>query len=177
MRDEAAEKRDPMVQEGTFDPYYKWLGIPPEEQPPNHYRLLGVRLYETDFEVIESAADRQMAYIQQCATGPYSEESQQLLNELAAARVCLLDGKSKARYDTQLRVTLEPASEDDPLAFTTEELAPVSSKPSTRQGSRSRGGKPFWQEPWAIPAAAGGIVVLLLLMLLLSRPRLPLPLP
>ena len=27
----------------NFDPYYKWLGIPPEEQPPNHYRLLGIQ--------------------------------------------------------------------------------------------------------------------------------------
>ena len=26
-----------------FDPYYRWLGIPPEEQPPNHYALLGIR--------------------------------------------------------------------------------------------------------------------------------------
>ncbi len=23
-----------------FDAYRKWLGIPPEEQPPHHYRLL-----------------------------------------------------------------------------------------------------------------------------------------
>ena len=29
-----------------FDPYYRWLGIPPGEQPPNHYRLLGVQLFE-----------------------------------------------------------------------------------------------------------------------------------
>jgi hypothetical protein len=25
-----------------FDPYHVWLGIPPHEQPPNHYRLLGI---------------------------------------------------------------------------------------------------------------------------------------
>ena len=25
-----------------MDPYHVWLGIPPEEQPPNHYRLLGI---------------------------------------------------------------------------------------------------------------------------------------
>lgn len=29
-----------------FDPYHKWLGIPPKDQPPNHYRLL-VRLVKT----------------------------------------------------------------------------------------------------------------------------------
>ena len=46
--------------EKRFDPYHKWLGIPPEDQPPHHYRLLGVPLYEDDAAVIESAADRQM---------------------------------------------------------------------------------------------------------------------
>jgi hypothetical protein len=25
----------------AFDPYHKWLAIPPEEQPPHHYRLWG----------------------------------------------------------------------------------------------------------------------------------------
>jgi hypothetical protein len=28
-----------------FDPYHKWLGIPPPQQPPHHYRLLGIDLY------------------------------------------------------------------------------------------------------------------------------------
>jgi hypothetical protein len=27
---------------GPFDPYHRWLGIPPQEQPPNHYRLLAL---------------------------------------------------------------------------------------------------------------------------------------
>ena len=31
-----------------FNAYHKWLGIPPEEQPPNHYRLLGIALFEKD---------------------------------------------------------------------------------------------------------------------------------
>ena len=42
----------------AFDPYYIWLGIPPEEQPPHHYRLLGVTLFEENFEVIEGAVNR-----------------------------------------------------------------------------------------------------------------------
>ena len=29
-----------------FDPYHTWLGIPPEKQPPNHYTLLGIELFE-----------------------------------------------------------------------------------------------------------------------------------
>jgi hypothetical protein len=30
-----------------FDPYRKWLGIAPADQPPNHYRLLGLDLFES----------------------------------------------------------------------------------------------------------------------------------
>ena len=68
-----------------FDPYYKWLGIPPNEQPPHHYRLLGLQLFERDVEVIEAAANRQMAYVQQRASGGRAAVSQRLLNELSAA--------------------------------------------------------------------------------------------
>lgn len=93
-----------------FDPYYKWLGIPPDEQPPNHYRLLGLRLLESDRDVIDAAANRQMAYVQQCATGPHAAESQRLLNELSAARLCLLSAAEKQHYDVRLKTP--PAERD-----------------------------------------------------------------
>jgi hypothetical protein len=89
-----------------FDPYYKWLGIPPKDQPPNHYRLLAIDVFECDSEVIDAAANRQMAYVQQRATGEHAKLSQKLLNELAAARLCLLDPKKRATYDLQLRINL-----------------------------------------------------------------------
>ena len=41
----------------AFDPYRKWLGIPVQDQPPNHYRLLGIELFEADPDVISNAAD------------------------------------------------------------------------------------------------------------------------
>lgn len=87
----------------SFDPYHKWLGIPPAEQPPHHYRLIGVSLFESDPEVIDAACDQRMAFLQQCATGLHSALSQKLLNEIAAARVCLLDAEKKAAYDVELR--------------------------------------------------------------------------
>jgi hypothetical protein len=86
-----------------FDPYHKWLGIPPKDQPPNHYRLLGVDLFESDPDVIDAAANRQMAYLQGCATGPLVALSQRLLNEIAAARLCLLTAAKKAAYDDRLK--------------------------------------------------------------------------
>ena len=86
-----------------FDPYYKWLGIPPEEQPPNHYRLLAVRPLESDGDVIESAADARMAHLRTYQAGKHSALSQKLLNEVASAKVCLLNPDKKAQYDAQLK--------------------------------------------------------------------------
>ncbi len=90
----------------TFDPYHRWLGIPQEDQPPNHYRLIGVNLFESDADVIDSAVNRQMAHLRTFQGGPHAALSQRLLNELAKARVCLLDTTKKAAYDICLRSTL-----------------------------------------------------------------------
>ncbi len=46
-----------------FDPYYAWLGIPPRDHPPHHYRLLRIDLFEANLDVIENARCRQMAYV------------------------------------------------------------------------------------------------------------------
>ena len=91
-----------------FDPYYIWLGIPPKDQPPHHYRLLGLELFEDEPKVIGIAADRQMAHVRTFQRGEHSAQSQQLLNEIAGARVCLLNPEKKAAYDLQLREQLRP---------------------------------------------------------------------
>lgn len=92
-----------------FDPYYLWLGIPPHEQPPNHYRLLGVALYEANASVIDSAASRQSTYLHSVATGPQRQASQKLLTEIAAARRTLLNAESKQAYDADLKSRIESA--------------------------------------------------------------------
>src|SRR5687767_10994109 len=94
----------------TFDPYHKWLGIPPREQPVSHYRLLGIGDFESDPQVVESAADRQMAHVHTFQTGPHGNLSQKLLNELAAAKVCLLNPSKKAAYDATLSVPAAPVA-------------------------------------------------------------------
>lgn len=86
-----------------FDPYYLWLGIPPRDQPPNHYRLLAIELFEGNPTVIASAADQRMAHLRTYQLGQHVEWSQKLLNEVAAAKVCLLDSEKKAAYDAMLR--------------------------------------------------------------------------
>jgi hypothetical protein len=85
-----------------FDPYLNWLGIPPEEQPPHFYRLLGLTLFETSPELIAYAAERQMYHVSAFQNGPYVEMAQFVLNEMAAARACLLDPQQKAYYDQHL---------------------------------------------------------------------------
>ncbi len=88
-----------------FDPYYHWLGVPPDEQPANHYRLLGLQKYESDARVIENAADRQMNHVRSFQLSAHKSDCQRLLNELAAARLCLLSAEKKEAYDAGLKRT------------------------------------------------------------------------
>lgn len=91
-----------------FDPYHRWLGIPPKHQPADHYRLLGLERFEADPEVIADAAERQMAHVRRYDLGPHQDISQRVLNELAAAKVCLLQPDKKAEYDRKLQEQVAP---------------------------------------------------------------------
>jgi len=94
-----------------FAPYYKWLGIPPKDQPPHHYRLLGIELFETDRDVIDAAANRLMGYLKELAAGDDAAYSQKLLNEISRARLCLLNAEKKAAYDRELKAKLQAEEE------------------------------------------------------------------
>lgn len=168
----------------SFDPYYKWLGISPQEQPPNHYRLLGINLFESDLDVIDAAADRQMAHLRGYQTGQHSAASQKLLNECSAARIALLNPDKKVEYDRQLRERLashplprgegtNPLPRAKPLPQTqpAAEAAPlidVGGPPSTgRSVARRRKARPAWQLP---AAGAAAVVLLALVGWMASRP-------
>ena len=108
----------------VFDPYHRWLGISPKDQPPNHYRLLGIDLLEADPEVIRDAAEQRMAHVRTYHLGQYGELSQRILNELAAAKACLLDPQKKAAYDAGLRGRQGgPPGKTPPLPETADEYA------------------------------------------------------
>lgn len=94
-----------------FDPYLNWLGIPPHDQPPNYYRLLGIVLFESNPDAIEQAADRQSLRVGAYQSGPQGEMCQQLLSEIAMARFCLVDPQQKAAYDGQLNESLSQRGE------------------------------------------------------------------
>ena len=59
--------------------------------------------------MIRDAVDRQMAHVRTYHLGPQADLSQKILNEIAAAKACLLDPKKKAAYDAQLRQKLAQA--------------------------------------------------------------------
>jgi len=86
-----------------FDPLHKWLGIPASEQPPHAYRLLGIAPLEEDADVIANAADQRMLFIKSLSSGPNATIGEGLLNQIAAARLSLLNPTKKAAYDKALR--------------------------------------------------------------------------
>ncbi|MEQ8789383.1 MAG: hypothetical protein RIC55_24025 [Pirellulaceae bacterium] len=111
-----------------FDPYYKWLGIPPREQPPTHYRLLAIEPFEPDLDVISHAADSRMTHVRSLQSGQRGAMSQKLLNEISAARLCLLNPQTKAAYDAQLRVAqgARPAPPSVPMSAPSVPMSPLS---------------------------------------------------
>ncbi len=144
-----------------FDPYHKWLGIPPRDQPPHHYRLLGIELYEGDPEVIEAAAERHSTYLQAVASGPQVAESQRLLNEISAARRCLLTAAQKSAYDAKLREKLASAETPSSTNVTPPPVSAKSSSPAEAKlpqfdvgeaATRAAATKPKPAKPAATPS-------------------------
>ena len=86
-----------------LDVYQAWLDIPPSEQPPNHYRLIGLRSIVDDQAAISAAADRTQQQLQQYLQGEHTAACQALIAQVHTARTCLLDPAAKAQYDARLR--------------------------------------------------------------------------
>ena len=131
--------------EDAFDPYHKWLGIAPENRPPTHYQLLGIPEFESDMDVIESAAYRQMAHVRTFQTGKHSAASQRILSELARAKICLLNPTTKTSYDTELKQRLakhevtEPPTAKPPVRPAAPSSAPAPPPPPADKGQNALG--------------------------------------
>ena len=154
----------------TYDPYFKWLGIPKADQPPHAYRLLGIELFESDADVISNAADGRMAQIKSFQTGKFAAVSQKLLNELAGAKICLLNPQKKVEYDRRLRAHLQEKNaaasaraqqpKTSELAFIAEDgIAglPLSDYSTARSAIRPAKKKSL--PAWVIPAGVGGATI------------------
>jgi hypothetical protein len=86
----------------AFDPYLDWLGLETSGRAPTHYQLLGVPEFEADPTTISLAADARMAEIRKYQAGPRGQYTHKLLNEITVAKLCLVNARSKAKYDTSL---------------------------------------------------------------------------
>lgn len=82
-----------------MDPYKEWLGIPDGPRPPDNYTMLRVVQFEDDTTKIRNNYKKLNAHVRKYATGQYSVLSQQVLNELAKAMLCLTDPERKREYD------------------------------------------------------------------------------
>jgi serine/threonine protein kinase len=91
----------------VFNPYHRWLGIPLQEQPPNHYRLLGLQVFEQDPDVIETAADQRQTSLRLYVDSKHGVQAKALLKEVAEAKVCLLLAERKETYDAWLHERLK----------------------------------------------------------------------
>ena len=167
-----------------FDPYHKWLGIAPKDQPPHHYRLLGIDAFEDDRDVIDSAANRVMSYLKELATGDDAAHSQMLLNEVAQARLCLLNREKKAAYDKDLKPKLSPkklpprkkpeappakeAPSPGPLPMTgPKAAAPAQAIPVAVRVEKTQAKEVKTKPKWPVPLVAGGAAALLVALLLI----------
>ena len=155
-----------------FDPYYQWLAIPPKDQPPNHYRLLGVDLFESNTDAIANAADQRMTHLRSFQTGKYAEFSQKLLNEITAAKLCLLNAEKKTAYDRQLRqqVAAPPAPPPAPRAdrppfLDTPAIAAAAVPAVTAKPEKSSDKQQIWIGLGVLAAAVLVLVIVLIVKL------------
>ncbi|MCE5276865.1 MAG: NPCBM/NEW2 domain-containing protein [Planctomycetaceae bacterium] len=91
------------------DLYTLWLGIAAGPRPVDHYTLLGVKPFCQDQDAIEQAVRRRMDKLDQYALHPdraKRQAVQNMMNELAAARVRLVNPEQKLRYDQTLAAAL-----------------------------------------------------------------------
>lgn len=85
-----------------IDVYKEWLGIPEGDRPPDHYQLLRLVQFEDDGDKIRNNYKKLNGHVRKYAAGKHSVRSQELLNELAKAMLCLTDAERKREYDVSL---------------------------------------------------------------------------
>ena len=87
------------------DFYTEWLEVPAGPRPPDYYALLGVNVFCCDLDVIEQAARRQLTRLDEFALYPDRDTRdavQDMMNEVARARVDLVNPKRRLAYDQKL---------------------------------------------------------------------------
>ncbi|MCP4594303.1 MAG: FHA domain-containing protein [bacterium] len=92
------------------DPYSEFLDLPAGERPPHHYQLLEVEIFCAQRERIEHAVRKQFRRIKPYQEHPdvkMREAIQDVMTQIAQARVVLGDPARKEVYDRELAERLE----------------------------------------------------------------------
>ena len=94
------------TQSADVNAYRDLLGIPeadlPAGGPPDHYSLLRLVRFTDEEEKVRGNYRKLNAHVRGYASGQYGVRSQELLNELAKAMLCLTDPERKRDYDESL---------------------------------------------------------------------------
>src|SRR5438067_7142704 len=75
-----------------------WLGLPPGDWPPDHYRLLGLEPGESDCARIEQCVHQRLEAVRRYQL-LHPELVTEAMNRLAQAYVCLTDPEARQAYD------------------------------------------------------------------------------
>jgi pSer/pThr/pTyr-binding forkhead associated (FHA) protein len=87
------------------DTYTRYLDLPPGPRPPNLYQLIQLELFCSNLEQIRHAARKQFRRIKPCADHPdraTRDTIQDIITQIATARVVLTDPAQKEGYDRAL---------------------------------------------------------------------------
>ena len=119
--------------------------------------------------MIDAASFRQMAHLRTYQIGPHAALSQQLLNEVSAARVCLLNSDKKAAYDALLREQLKPRESppEQPASAPPLIVIPPPQPPYLKHRPKKRVSWPSLTAVCALVAIVGAVVFST------ARPRQP----
>ena len=86
-----------------LNPYYDWLGIPLERQPPNHYALLGLDELEDNPAAIDSAAEQRVVFLKTKQIGQNQPLAERIIKEVMEAHRILATESLKSTYDHYLQ--------------------------------------------------------------------------
>ncbi|MBL7219529.1 MAG: SUMF1/EgtB/PvdO family nonheme iron enzyme [Phycisphaerae bacterium] len=109
------------------DRYSQWLGIEEGARPPDHYALLGIEPFCNDADVIDTAAHQRLDLLDRYSLAGSRESRdtcQEMMNEVARARVVLMNPDRREEYNRQLggQVATEPELPDVDQAVPSQEV-------------------------------------------------------
>ena len=123
-------------------------------------------------DVISLAADQRMTFLRTFQSGEQSQLSQRLLNEVAAAKICLLNAKEKARYDAELARKTPPdappplpTGDDSQSAFAAFAVGSQTESASSRSRGPTQDKAGLRKKKNQVPVVAIAVVILLVIVL------------